>query len=66
MTESPRGPRTDAATAGLTLVGAMIGCAAIGYGLGSLVGLAVPLGLAGLFVGLVGGLASVFARFRRL
>jgi hypothetical protein len=66
MTESPRGPRTDAATAGLTLVGAMIGCAAIGYGLGSLVGLAVPLGLAGLFAGLVGGLASVFARFRRL
>jgi hypothetical protein len=66
MTESPRGPRTDAATAGLTLVGAMIACAAAGYGLGSLVGLAVPLGLLGLFAGLVAGLAVVFARYRRL
>ena len=55
MTETPRGPRADAATAGLTLVGAMVVGAAAGYGLGSLVGLAVPLGLIGLFVGLVGG-----------
>jgi hypothetical protein len=66
MTESPRGPRADAATAGLTIVGAMIGCAAAGYGLGSLVGLAVPLGLAGLFAGLVGGLVVVYARFKRI
>jgi len=44
----------------------MIGCAAAGYGLGSLLGLAVPLGLAGLFAGLVAGLALVYARFRRL
>jgi hypothetical protein len=44
----------------------MIGCAAAGFGLGSLVGLAVPLGLIGLFVGLGAGLALVFARFRRL
>jgi hypothetical protein len=44
----------------------MIGCAAAGYGLGSLAGLAVPLGLAGLFAGLVGGLAVVYARFKRL
>jgi len=66
MTESPRGPRADAATAGLTLVGAMIACAAAGYGLGSLVGLAVPLGLLGLFAGVVVGLAVVFARYRRL
>jgi hypothetical protein len=66
MTESPRGPRADAATAGLTIVGAMIGCAAAGYGLGSLVGLAVPLGLVGLFAGLVGGLVVVYARFKRI
>ena len=58
MTETPRGPRTDAATAGLTLVGAMVACAATGYGLGSLLGLAVPLGLIGLFAGLAVGLAS--------
>jgi hypothetical protein len=66
MTETPRGPRADAATAGLTLVGAMIVFSAAGYGLGSLVGLAVPLGLIGLFAGLAGGLALVFVRFRRL
>ncbi len=66
MTETPRGPRADAATAGLTLVGAMIVFSAAGYGLGSLVGIAVPLGLIGLFAGLAGGLAVVFVRFRRL
>ena len=66
MTETPRGPRADAATAGLTLVGAMIAFSAAGYGLGSLVGIAVPLGLIGLFAGLAGGLAVVFVRFRRL
>jgi hypothetical protein len=66
MTEGPRRARADAATAGLTVVGAMIGCAAAGYGLGSLVGLAVPLGLVGLFAGLVGGLVLVYARFKRI
>jgi hypothetical protein len=44
----------------------MIGCAAAGYGLGSLAGLAVPLGLVGLFAGLVGGLVVVYARFKRI
>jgi hypothetical protein len=62
----PPGPRVDAAVAGLSVVGTMVGCAALGYGLGSLVGLAVPVGLAGLFVGIVGGLLVVHARFRRL
>ena len=28
----------DAATAGMSLVGAMVGCGAVGYGLGSLIG----------------------------
>jgi hypothetical protein len=48
------------------VVAAMIVGAAVGYGLGSLVGLAVPLGLIGLFAGLAGGFALVYARFRRL
>ena len=58
--------RADAATAGVSLVGAMIAGAAAGYGLGSLVGLAIPLGLIGLFGGLGAGLAVVYLRFRRL
>lgn len=65
MTTGPP-TRADAATAGLSLIGAMLAGAAVGYGLGSLVGLAIPLGLAGLFLGLGGGFALVYARFRRL
>jgi hypothetical protein len=44
----------------------MVACTAAGYGLGSLVGLAVPLGLLGLFAGVIVGLAVVHARFRRI
>jgi hypothetical protein len=65
MTNIPPG-RADAAAAGAMLIGAMLACAAAGYGLGSLTGLAVPLGLVGLFAGLVVGFALVYARFRRL
>jgi hypothetical protein len=65
MTEEPPG-RADAATAGALMLGAMIACAGAGFGLGSLVGLAVPLGLAGLFAGLVVGFALVYARYRRI
>ena len=39
---------------------------AVGFGLGSLVGLATPLGLIGLFAGVGAGLALVYARFRTL
>ena len=58
--------RADAASAGFSLVGAMVVGALAGYGLGSLLGLAVALGLLGLFAGLFAGLALVHARFRRL
>jgi hypothetical protein len=46
------------------MIAAIITCGAVGYGIGSLVGAAVPLGLAGLFAGLVVGFAVVHARFR--
>jgi hypothetical protein len=59
-------PSRDAAAAGALVIGAMAGCAAATFGLGSLVGIAVPAGLAGLFAGLVAGLALVYARFRRV
>jgi hypothetical protein len=64
---TPRRPtRADAASAGLGVVGTMVATAAAGYGLGSLVGLAVPLGILGLFAGVFAGLALVHARFRRI
>ena len=56
----------DAATAGMSLVGAMVGCAAVGFGIGSLFGAEIPLGIAGVFVGIVGGMVLVHARFRRI
>ena len=65
MTDTPPG-RADAALAGGLILGAMIGCAAAGFGLGSLVGLGVPIGLGGLFAGLVVGFALVHARYRRI
>jgi F0F1-type ATP synthase assembly protein I len=65
MTPNPQ-TRADAATAGLTVVGSMLVGAAVGYGLGSLAGLAIPVGLIGLFAGLVGGLIGVYARYKRL
>ncbi|HEY8467873.1 MAG TPA: hypothetical protein VIL04_13840 [Solirubrobacterales bacterium] len=50
----------------MQVIGAIVACAAAGYGIGSLVGLAVPLGLLGLFVGVFVGLALVYVRYRRI
>ena len=59
--------RMDAATAGMALVGAMVGCGAVGYGLGSLVGAGGSSWASlGLFVGIVGGMVLVHARFKRI
>jgi len=58
--------RVDAATAGFTLIGAMLACGAVGLGLGSLLGLAVPLALVGLFAGLGVGFFLVYSRYRRI
>lgn len=48
------------------MIGAIVACAAAGFGLGSLVDLAVPFGLAGVFAGLIVGMALVYARYRRI
>ena len=58
--------RADAAAAGGMLIGSMVLLGAIGYGIGSLVGLEAPLGIAGLFLGIFVGLGLVYARFRTL
>lgn len=55
----------DAAGAGALLVAAMLVVAGVGYGLGSFVGLEVPAGLIGLFVGFGAGMWLVYARYRR-
>jgi hypothetical protein len=56
----------DAAAAGFLLIATMLACAAIGLGLGSLIGLAIPVGLVGLFAGLVVGFFLVYSRYRRI
>ncbi|HKG35255.1 MAG TPA: hypothetical protein VKA89_02325 [Solirubrobacterales bacterium] len=62
----PRPIRTDAITAGTLLIAGLVAGGGIGFGLGSLVGLAGPLGLIGLFAGLIAGFLSVHARYKRL
>lgn len=62
----PSKPTMRAASAGSLLVATIILCGAIGYGLGSLIGAAVPLLLVGLFVGPIAGVLFVRARFRDL
>jgi len=52
--------------AGSLIVGSMVLGAAVGFGLGSLVGAAVLVGLVGLFVGLIGGFVLVHDRYRDL
>jgi hypothetical protein len=61
-----RSTGADAATAGFMLIATMLLFAAAGFGIGSLLGLAVPLGLIGLFGGLVVGFVLVHARYRRI
>jgi hypothetical protein len=56
----------DAASAGFVLIATMLACAATGFGLGSLIGLAVPIGLVGLFAGLALGFFLVYSRYRRI
>jgi hypothetical protein len=54
------------AVAGSLLLAAIVLCAAIGFGVGAVVGAAVPLGLAGLFAGVPVGIVLVARRFRDL
>jgi hypothetical protein len=71
MTEPPtpqgdRRPTMRGAVAGSLLVATILVCAAIGFGLGALVGAPVALGLAGLFAGVPLGIVVVIRRFRDL
>ncbi len=55
-----------AANAGGLLIAVICLCAAVGYGLGALVGLPIAVGLAGLVIGPIVGIALVRSRFRDL
>jgi hypothetical protein len=68
MTEPPaptsdRPPTMRGAVAGSLLLATIVLCAAVGFGVGALVGATVPLGLAGLFCGVALGIVLVIRRF---
>lgn len=54
------------AVAGSLLVATIVLCAAVGFGVGAVVGAPVPLGIAGVFVGAVAGIVVVARRFSDL
>jgi F0F1-type ATP synthase assembly protein I len=59
-------PRPLAITAGFTLLGAVLFCAAIGVGIGLLAG-SVPLfAIAGVFIGFGVGFGLVYTRFKHV
>ena len=66
MSDTPPKPTMRGAVAGTMLVSTIILCALVGYGIGALVGAPVALGLLGLFVGPVAGIALVRSRFKDL
>jgi len=61
-----RGPAPDAAGAGALLIGAILTCAAVGLGVGALVGLPAAFAIAGGFVGVGVGFGLVYGRFKHL
>jgi hypothetical protein len=59
-------PGRDAAGAGALLVGTILACAAVGLGIGALIGAPAALAIVGGFVGVGGGFWVVYSRFRDL
>jgi hypothetical protein len=66
MTDPPSRPTMRGAVAGSLLLGTVILCAAVGFGVGAAVGATVPLGIAGVFIGAVAGIVVVARRFSDL
>jgi hypothetical protein len=61
-----RNPAKDAAGAGALLIATILACAAVGLGVGALVGAPAALAIAGGFVGVGGGFWVVYSRFKDL
>jgi hypothetical protein len=67
MTDPPsRRPTMRGAVAGSVLLGTIVLCAGVGFGLGAAVGAPVPLGITGVFVGAIAGIVVVARRFSDL
>ena len=66
ISEQSSKPTLRAANAGIMLLVVVCICALVGYLLGSLVGLPIAIGLAGLIIGPIVGIAFVRSRFRDL
>jgi len=64
MTDRP--PTRRAANAGYLLISPAILGAAVGFGIGALLGVQGLMAIVGVFVGLIGGFFLVHARFRDL
>jgi hypothetical protein len=63
MTDPPSRPTMRGAVAGSLIVATIVLCGAIGLGVGAVVGIPVPLGIAGVFTGAVIGNVVVARRF---
>ena len=61
-----RTPARDAAGAGALLIGTILACAAVGLGLGALIGAPAALGIGGGFVGVGVGFGLVYRKFKDL
>jgi hypothetical protein len=61
-----RSPAKGAAGAGALLIGTILACAAVGLGVGALVGAPAALAIVGGFVGVGGGFWVVYSRFKDL
>jgi hypothetical protein len=61
-----RNPTRDAAGAGALLIGTILACAAVGLGLGVLVGAPAALAIAGGFLGVGAGFWVVYRKFKDL
>jgi hypothetical protein len=66
MTDPPSRPTMRGAVAGSLIVATIVLCGAVGLGVGAVVGVPVPLGVAGVFIGAVIGNVVVARRFSDL
>jgi hypothetical protein len=66
MSPPDRKPSNRGAEAGMMLLTAMLACAGLGFGLGTVIGAPVALGVVGLFAGAIAGFFVVYTRFKDL